>query len=456
MKIEVGGELNCAGFTLSLTENKKTRRFAIKYPTPIWRALPQENRRLLLDNFSFVTTCHLPLQKKSITEIAYCNRRPENFNSYLNNLFYTIPFDAFMNGQGSFGLYQRLLKIRFTFSGSSPSLHSPRRALRQLSLRKAVIPFTFGKDSLLTFALARELGIKTRLVFIEEPRELYAAAHKKERLEKFTREFGVKVDFLPNAAGVLRDVSEGNNWFGWELLLTSFALLLLPYLHYEQAKYLLFANEASCNEITHNGEGIYFYPAFEQSDLWTEEETQIVQNVSGQCFAVRSLLGPLNDLAIIKILHRRYPSLSKYQLSCFADRKEARHKAWCAACSKCARSYIFLLASGIDPKTVGFKDEMLEVKYQKLYSLFDDGNGKEGYDATSVGRDEQLFAFFLAWQHGIRDGLMKVFEKDYLTEALKKEKSLRQKYFSLQPSNVLPEEYKNKIMSIYRHELNSF
>lgn len=452
MKIEVRSELRPRGFTLVLKNGHTIRKYLLRYPREVWSNFPEGSRQNLAANFSFVSTCHLPFQNRDVRQINYLNNRPVAFNSYLTNLFLTIPFDAFMNRHKSSDLYKTLLNTQFSFKEGN-ALASKLLPRLKLHPKRAVVPFTFGKDSLLTFALARELGIKTRLIFIEEPRELYAAEHKKENLKKFIKEFKERVEFLPNPAGILRDVSAGTGWFGWELLLTSFVLLLLPYNYFEKAQYLFFANEASCNGLTSNGEGINFYPAFEQTDVWTQEETNIAQSISHQPFAVGSLLGPVHEIAIIKILHRRYPEIAKYQMSCFADRKEAKHKRWCAACSKCARNYIFILANGINPKTVGFTDDMLDLKYQNLYSLFDGDGKKEGYDATDLGRDEQLLAFYLAFRRGVKGDLMEVFKEKYLAEALRKKGSLLKKYFSLHPSAVLPKEYESKILSIFRQEL---
>jgi hypothetical protein len=449
----VGGKLDSAGFTVLLQEKEGTQRYPIKYPPSIWKEFPRPWRQPLLDNFAFVSTCHLPWQRRHVRQISYRHNRPLAFPSYLTNLFFTLPFDAFMNGHKSPELYRTLLNTQFSFSRSRREKAAAANPRFKLDPRKAVIPFTFGKDSLLTFALARELKMKTRLVFIEEPRELYAAAHKKESLRKFSEEFTAKVDFLPNPAGILRDVSAGTGWFGWELLLTSFVLLLLPYNYFERAQYLLFANEASCNELTTNGEGISFYPVFEQTDAWTQEETNIARNLTHQPFTVGSLLGPIHEIAIIKVLHQRYPEMAKYQMSCFADRKEAKHKKWCAACSKCARNYIFLKAFGLDPKRVGFTDNMLDGAYRDLYSLLEDDGKKEGYDATTLGRDEQLLAFYLAFKRGVSGELMEIFRKKYLPEALRRKDKLFNKYFSLHPSAVLPEEYATKILSIFRQEL---
>ena len=215
----------------------------------------------------------------------------------------------------------------------------------------------------------------------------------------------------------------------------------------------MFANEASCNESASTADGFNYNPAYEQSEIWTRELDIINRSVSGLPVTVASLIGSLNDLAIIKILHARYPEIGKYQISCFADRKEAKFKRWCSACSKCARIYILLLANGVDPMTLGFENDMLSIKYRHLYSIFGEKSGQEGYDATDIGREEQLLSFLLAYRHGVRGDLMSEFIDRYFGWVKNKENSLRRRFYSIQPSGVMPAEYKAKINRIFRQSL---
>ena len=106
---------------------------------------------------------------------------------------------------------------------------------------------------------------------------------------------------------------------------------------------------------------------------------------------VVSLIEPLYELAVVKILHNRYPDLGKYQMSCFPDENEyGKHHHWCGHCSKCARIYIFLKANGILPKRIGFKNDMLMLKYKHLYSLFG-VEKKEGNFVNFVAESAQRF-----------------------------------------------------------------
>jgi hypothetical protein len=113
---------------------------------------------------------------------------------------------------------------------------------------------------------------------------------------------------------------------------------------------------------------------------------------------VGSLVGPLNEIAVIKCLHQAFPELAKYQMSCFCDLPEAEEHRWCCNCSKCARNYAFLKAIGVDPEKLGFWSDMFNEECKKFFSIWE---GKEtyGFDRSGLGKGEQELALFLAYKN---------------------------------------------------------
>ena len=65
-----------------------------------------------------------------------------------------------------------------------------------------------------------------------------------------------------------------------------------------------------------------------------------------------SLVEPLQEIAISKILYQRYPEIAKYQTSCHTDNVHAKNNRLCGHCSKCAWIYTFMKALNFDPKSV--------------------------------------------------------------------------------------------------------
>lgn len=349
-----------------------------------------------------------------------------------------------------------LLKLLYNSHFRTAFLGRPRYArfknINRNSWTRAIIPFSFGKDSLLTFALTQELGIKPYPVFFREPRSPYENRHKYRLAQRFLEEFDIEVNIFPVTPGWLRQTTD--LWWGWDLLLTQYTMLLIPFLFGKRARYLFWAHEASCNETFVDGEGYIVNPVYEQSRHWLLSSNAMAKVLG--CNAIfASLIEPIHEIAIMRILHNRYPEIGKYQMSCFADNKAAKNRRWCGECSKCARMYIFMLAHGINPKKIGFTQNMLSKTKRHLFAIFLDrkSNFDSAYDQSDAAREEQLLAFLLAYQKGHKEGLMKEFIKEYLREARVKERYLRQKFFSLHTTDTLTYELKKPLVSIFEEEL---
>lgn len=424
--------------------------FDVIYPKRVWRRYPSPLKKLLIDNVAYSQTFHLPLILPRYGTLDYEMPNPITQSLFYKGMVQDIPSSAFMTTHKTTELLRRFMEIRHKFEVRRPRIANvafpkPRRA--------ATIPFTFGKDSLLTYGLCRELNIPSQLIFVYEPTidSATEGMHKMKLAKQFFQEYEVEVGFLQNQLGVLR---EAHGWIGWELQLTQYSLLLLPYAYSHRSRYIFFSNEQSCNFEFVNEEGFVSNPVFEQSHAWMAENSMYVRILGAKNTFLSSLVGPIHELAILKILHHRYKDLGKYQMSCWAEKKQAKKKRWCGNCPKCARIYIFLLALGVDPKRVDFEDNMLEEKHKRHFSVFGGVESCEGgYDASKLGRDEQLLAFYLAYRRGVRGGLMETFIRQLLTEASNRERELRKTFFSVYPAATVPEELKPQILSIFKREL---
>ena len=266
--------------------------------------------------------------------------------------------------------------------------------------------------------------------------------------------------------------------------MTEYVFLMLPFAYRYSSKYLFLGNERSCNYYALDKYGNKCYPSFDQSSEWMLEINKMLGSFGNA--RVGSLVEPLDDLAILKILHRRYPKLAKYQYSCFPDEsKKIENERWCCNCSKCARLYIMLKAIGVDPRNIGITKNMLEKDSKYLYSIFNKKSqtkvevffkpqtrvaqtakagvlnpslsNKKGkktlYDEIGVGRKEQLYAFYLAYKKGAKGKLIDEFKKMYIGLAKEKEDEWRKEFFSVHSSPTIPQNLKTKINSIFKEEL---
>ena len=165
-----------------------------------------------------------------------------------------------------------------------------------------------------------------------------------------------------------------------------------------------------------------------------------------------SLVQPLQEMAVAKVLYQRYPDLAQFQMSCHADNVHAESSRWCGHCSKCARCYVFMKGLGFDSALVGLSD-MSGVENKEYFSLFSSSKEMCAYDLAGVGREEQLFAFFLAVERGAYGGLFDLFRWQFYEEGLRREKEFREKFFTVyQPVNI-PDHLWIKLKPIFEEEL---
>jgi len=166
-----------------------------------------------------------------------------------------------------------------------------------------------------------------------------------------------------------------------------------------------------------------------------------------------SVIEPLNDIAVVYALYKRYPEVAKYHMSCFVETDAGKDHRWCLDCSVCSKMYLLIKASGFDPATVGLTRNMLTKECREYYSLFG-GSSVNTYALTGRGRDEQLFGFYLAWKNGDRSDLVQEFERRFLDEARGREDELYKTFFGLHESITMPRHINEKAMSIYKEVLS--
>lgn len=428
------------------------KNYFLSYPASIWQQFPEVYRQTFADSITYFLTAHLTFLNNH--RLIYHFPPPPTEPFFFKGMVYSLPETMITDDHAI--TMSELLQMFYNTQFRIDFLGRPRYArfknVVRNSKKQAVIPFTFGKDSLTTFALAQELGINPCLIFFREPHSPYENKHKARLAQRFMDEFDVDVNFFPVTAGWLRQTKD--RYWGWDLLLTQYTLLLIPYLFGTRSKYLFWSHEQSCNELFTDKQGYVVSPVYEQTYRWLISTNVMAKTIG--CNAIfSSLIEPLHDMAIMKILHYRYPDIAKYQLSCFADEEPSKTHRWCGICSKCARIYIFLLALGIPPKRVGFTQNMMVREKRHLFSIF--ANRKKvlasAYDQSGVGRDELLLAFTMAANKGVKGELMSEFKKTYGREGRAREKQLRGIFFSTHSTYSYSAELKKPLMSIFEEEL---
>lgn len=452
--------LTNSGFIVKI-DDKEFEEF---FPEDIWSEMPDSSKRIVAENYIACATYSLPLMNGKMS-IEY------GFPSPILDSFFLVPvlnyIPTISNGESYFEMYKKILNSVREFSNGE----SGKISMKEKNSGRAVCFMTFGKDSMLSYALSEELGLNPIALYIEEPdikykdtdkeenqdEMMYENLHKNRLISLFKEEFDKKVYSVNNGLGKIRYPDEFNKIggdYGWATNLTEYSLLSLPFVYNSDAGYVVFGNESSCSTPFVNEDRILTYPVFEQSKVWTIENSKMLNILSHDVKAI-SLIEPLNEIAIIKILFHRYPKYAKYLMSCFADNNNAKESRWCYHCSKCARIYAFLVANGIDPKIVDFNENMFLKKKEGLFSLFGFEKGGEikVFDRSGLGRDEILFAFYLAYKRGVKGYLIDKFADNFLKEAESRLDELKERFFGIHSFDTIPEKFHAKLKKIFEEEL---
>ncbi len=426
----------------------KNKRYSVRYPRYAWGKFPKSLHRAFADALAYIATWHLSLATE--TKIVYHFPHPPIESVFSKIILYTIPMNIFetKNAKTSelikkyynASFQTRFKGLNFSYSG---------KKVKRLLKNRALLLFSFGKDSLLSYGLLKELGLSVIPFFMKEPQSLIENTQKQKLADAFYDKLGDDVEFFPLSIGRLRQ-NRGYFW-GWDIILSQYAFVLIPYYFYSQSKYLFFGNEQSCNFFTTDNEGYFVNPVFEQSI----SAMQLLQDLP-KLFQIKthigSLVEPVHEIFITYILHHRYPQVGKFQMSCFAYGGKNGRKRWCGQCEKCGRMYIYFKALNINPERVGFyTNNMLSLKKEKYYPIFSRG-ASSAYGGSGLGKDEQLIAFYLAYKNGIKGELINKFKKLYLKEVKKRKFKLIEEYFGVHSSYSLPSTLRTRTLKILKKE----
>ncbi|MBN1386287.1 hypothetical protein JW968_04935 [Candidatus Woesearchaeota archaeon] len=423
------------------------RDFSLSFPGSVWKDYP--DNKFLFQELAALLTLAGPITSGRIRKVEYSTPRPFFFDRYLELMRKSIPESTEDYRQSAEAVLERFNAMEYTFSGDtiSPSyLPDPEE--------KAVIPLSAGKDSLLSFALCREIGLDPAVVYINGHLVRQENIYKKRLIGIFRKRF--------KAGGFVVDNQlEGFNDFEfWDVpetclpymhMMTGFAFMMLPFTHATRSGYVVLGNQQDLDFRLMGSRGL-MNPSFDQTSHWQSVQDRMVQRMTSGRVRVTSVIRPMANIFLMKVLHTRYPDIAKHQFSCDCLTGTGE-KRWCHECSSCAKNFIFLKALGVNPRTIGFRKSMLSRDNRDSFSLFsrrlDDADEK-----TPEAREQQMLAFLMAYRNGAKGYLMDVFRKRYLKEAMAKEDYLMKKFFRVYPADM-PRKIKFKIRSILKEELGT-
>ncbi len=257
-----------------------------------------------------------------------------------------------------------------------------------------------GKDSLLSFALLNEIGYEVHPVFINESGRHWYSAMNTFRYFKVT---------FPNTNRVWTNADRVFNWMlrnlpfirpdfdkirsdYYPIRLWTVAVFIfgaIPVLRKRGIGRLIIGDEfdttirASYKEISH------YDGLFDQSRYFDNTVSRYFL-AKGWSIAQFSILRPLSEMLIIKILAKRYPDLQRHQISCHAAHLEDGRVHPCGRCEKCRRIVGMMTALGADPGNSGYAPEQIAYCLAELQH--------KGIHQESVGQQHMRH---MLWSMGI-------------------------------------------------------
>ncbi len=434
------------GFEVSVDRKK----YQVIYPPEVWNSFPHSLHQVFAETVAYYFTYHLYFKEKTRLEYYFAPSLPQSL--FINGLLMTLQEAILELPEKKFTpdylfklLYQSQHDVRFYPPNNNTSrVYDVKPYVPDT--QKVIIPMSLGKDSLLTFAVTRELGLKQRLVFFVEPQSTNEEKNKKKLGQLFMDEFGVPISYIPVTLGSLRE--KGGTQWGWDMMLTQYTLLLIPYLYYDKANFLLWSQEQNYELSSKTDFGLTLTMNYDETSKWRMYLTSLL-SYFGSPAGVGSLNEPLREFTDTFILHNRYPEIAKYQLSCDNDHKNAGKNRWCYSCEDCTWHYIYFLAIGIDPLNVGFSENMLSINKLQYYSVFK-RTTKPERNYVFQHTDDFLFAMYLAYKGPV----INKFKDEYLDYVQKNIQRWWSLYYSgLHSMPTVPYSLRNKISFIYSTEI---
>jgi creatinine amidohydrolase/Fe(II)-dependent formamide hydrolase-like protein len=227
-----------------------------------------------------------------------------------------------------------------------------------------------GKDSLLSYGLLREIGGTVHPVFVNESgRHWYTALnayrHFKENVPETARVwtnadrvFTWMLRHLPFVRQDFADVRADEYPIRlWTVAVFVFGALPLARL---RGAGMVVVGDEHDTTVRSRYEGITHYSGLYDQGRHFDEALSRYYRKKDWGLVQFSVLRPLSEMLIEKVLVERYIDLQRHQVSCHAAHIEGDRVRPCGLCEKCRRIVGMLVAQGADPGPVGYTPAQVE------------------------------------------------------------------------------------------------
>ena len=256
-----------------------------------------------------------------------------------------------------------------------------------------------GKESLLTYAMLKEIGADVYPLYVNESgghwRTAIPAYHHHLASEPKTGRVWLNVDrfytFMLDQMRIIRPDHRHvwNDTYPIRLcIFPVYVFYLMPIFQSKRIGNLLIGSEFDDPRLSPFYNGIrHYYGVYDQTqdfDLRMEEWYEKRMPGMRQWSAVRAVSG----LIVERILTKRYPKLARFQRSCHSVHFQNGDYIPCGDCSKCLGIQLFLRANNVNPAIMGYS--------KKDIDLFPSRFAKGG---LRLDEDEREHAAFLAGKY---------------------------------------------------------
>jgi len=263
---------------------------------------------------------------------------------------------------------KRYLQAELTFPDPAATSRAGWRLWATDRQRHAVLS-SGGKESLLSFGLLDEIGREAHPIFVNESGRHWFTALNAYRYFRgrhprtarvwvnSDRVFSWMLQRMPfirkDFAAVRADIYPIRLW-----TVAVFLFGALPLMRKRGIGRLLIGDEYDTT-VRKTFLGIPHFDGLYDQSLHFDRALARYFMRKGWAISQFSVLRPLSELLIEKILAGRYPELLAQQVSCHAGHKEAERVLPCGKCEKCRRIAAMLTALDVDPLVCGYRPEQV-------------------------------------------------------------------------------------------------
>jgi hypothetical protein len=253
-----------------------------------------------------------------------------------------------------------------------------------------------GKESLLTYAMLKEIGADVHPLYVNESgghwrTALPAYRHFKAHYPNTTRVWTNVDRFYTFMLDQMRIIRKDHREIWADTypirlcIFPVYVFLLLPIFAKRRIGNILIGSEFDDPRLSSYFAGIkHFFGVYDQTqDFDVRTEQWFSKRMPGmrQWSAVRTISG----MIVERILTSRYPEMARLQRSCHSCRFVHDDLLPCGKCSKCQGVLLFLLANNVNPSIMGYR----EADVSTLPARIAEGN-------LRLDEDEKNYALFLA------------------------------------------------------------